>query len=150
MTHRGMIEKRVIDSEGTELGVVSKVEDDYIEISEGLFDELLLNKSYIGKEEEEEIILKNKIHTLLVGLEVKGSNEVRIGKVKETVLALDVLDSLILETKDNNLLFVTLEEIFKIDESITLDIDLDEVKYRQGTHTLRDHVRHYLEKKRTH
>ena len=44
MTHRGMIEKRVIDSEGTELGVVSKVEDDYIEISEGLFDELLLNK----------------------------------------------------------------------------------------------------------
>lgn len=145
-----MIEKRVIDSEGTELGVVSKVEDDYIEVSEGLFDELLLNKSYIGSEEEEEVILKNKIHTLLVGLEVKGSNEERIGKVKETVLALDVLDSLILETNDNNLLFVTLEEIFKIDETITLDIDLDEVKYRQETHTLRDHVRHYLEKKRTH
>ena len=150
MTHRGMIEKRVIDSEGTELGVVSKVEDEYIEVSEGLFDELLLNKSYIGSEEEEEIILKNEIHTLLVGLEVQGSNEERIGKVKETVLAKDVLDSLILETNDNNLLFVTLEEIFKIDETITLDINLDEVKYRQETHTLRDHVKHYLEKKRTH
>ncbi|UCE37601.1 MAG: hypothetical protein JSW00_19470 [Thermoplasmata archaeon] len=143
-----MIEKRVIDSEGTELGVVSKVEDEYIEISEGLFDELLLKKSFIGKEEEEEVILKAKIHTLLEGLDVKGSNEESIGKVKETVLAGDVLDSLILETKDNTFLFVTLEEIFKIDETITLDIDLDEVKYRQKTHTLRDHIRHYLQKKR--
>jgi hypothetical protein len=145
-----MIEKRVVDSEGTELGVVSKVEDDYIEVSEGLFDELLLKKSFIGKEEEEEVILKDKIHALLVDLEVKGSDEERIGKVKETVLAKDVLDSLILETNDENLLFVTLEEIYKIDETITLDIDLDEVKYRQETHTLRDHIKHYLEKKRSH
>ena len=60
------------------------------------------------------------------------------------------IDLGILETNDENLLFVTLEEIYKIDEIITLDIDLDEVKYRQETHTLRDHIKHYLEKKRSH
>ncbi len=144
------MEKRVIDSEETELGVVSKVEDEYIEVSEGLFDQLLLNKSYIGSEKEEVVVLKGRINDLLADKEVKGSDEEMIGKVKETVLANDVLDSLILETNDSNLLFVTLEEIFKIDDAITLDIDLEEVKYRQKTHTLRDHIRHYMEKRKTH
>lgn len=149
MTHRGMIEKQVIDSEGVELGVVSKVEDDYIEVSEGLFDELLLKKSYVGKEEEEEVILRDSVQKLLAGLEVKDSKGEGIGVVKETISAGDVLDTLILETEDKNLLFITLEEIYKIDEAITLDIDLEEVNFRQKTHTLRDHIRHYLERVRT-
>ncbi len=144
-----MIEKRVIDSEGTELGVVSKVEDDYIEVSEGLFDELLLNKSFIGKEEEEEVILKDNLHNLLVGLEVMDSKDENIGKILEEILAGDVLDTLIIDTQDSDLLFITLEEIYKIDEQMKLDIDLEEIKYRQKTHTPRDHIRHYLEKKRT-
>ncbi len=146
MTNHGMIEKRVIDSEGIELGVVSKVEEDCIEVSEGLFDELLLNKSYIGEEKDEEVVLKDKVQALLAGLDVIDSKGKKIGTVKETVSAGDVLDSLILETEDKNLLFITLEEIYKIDETIKLDIDLEEVKYRQKTHTLRDHIKHYLEK----
>ncbi|UCE73330.1 MAG: hypothetical protein JSV56_09885 [Methanomassiliicoccales archaeon] len=145
-----MLEKRVIDNEGIELGVVSKVEDNLIEVSEGLFDELLLNKSYIKKEEEEEVILKDSVQNLLEGLKVKGSDEKEIGTIKETVSAGDVLDTLIIETEEKNLLFITLEEIYKIDDTITLDIDLDEVTYRQKTHTLMDHIRHYMEKKRSH
>jgi hypothetical protein len=145
-----MIEKRVIDSEGTELGVVSKVEDDYIEVSEGLFDELLLKKSFIGKEEEEEVILKDNLHNLLVGLEVVDSKDENIGNILEEILAGDVLDTLIIDTKDSDLLFITLEEIYKIDEQIKLDIDYEEIKYRQKTHTPQDHIKHYLEKRRKH
>lgn len=128
MVHRGMIGKRVIDTEGIELGVVSKVEEDFVEVSEGLFDELLLNKTYIGKEEEEEVILKDKIHNLLEGMQVDGSDGERIGIVKETIYAGDILDTLIIETDDKNLFFITLEEIFKIDKKMTLDIDLETVK----------------------
>lgn len=128
MVHRGMIGKRVIDTEGIELGVVSKVEEDNIEVSEGLFDELLINKIYIGKEEEEEVILKGKIHNLLEGMEVEGSDGERIGTVKETIYAGDILDTLIIETDDKNLFFITLEEIFKIDKKMALDIDLETVK----------------------
>ena len=128
MVNHGMIGKRVIDTEQIELGVVSKVEDDYIKVSEGLFDELLLNKSYIGKEEEKEVILRNKIHNLLSDMEVVGSDGERIGIVKETVAAGDVLDTLIIETEGNKLLFITLEEIYKIDEKMTLDIDLKFLK----------------------
>jgi sporulation protein YlmC with PRC-barrel domain len=145
-----MIEKRVIDSEGTELGVVSKVEDDYIEVSEGLFDELLLKKSFIGKEKEEEVILKDNLHNLLVGLEVVDSKDKNIGKILEEILAGDVLDSLIIDTQDSDLLFITLEEIYKIDEQMKLDIDLEEIKYRQKTHAPQDHIKHYLERKRSH
>ncbi len=146
MTHHDMIQKRVIDSEGVELGVVSKVELDCIEVSEGLFDELLLTKSCLDKVEENEVILKDTVQNLLVGLSVVDSKGETIGKVVETVSAGDVLDTLIIETEEKNMLFITLEEIYKIDEVITLDIDLEEVKYRQKTHTLRDHIRHYLEK----
>lgn len=128
MIDHGMIGKRVIDTEQIELGVVSKVEEDYIEVSEGLFDELLLNKSYIGKEEEKEVILRDKIHTLLSDMEVVGSDGERIGSVKETVAAGDVLDTLIIETVGNKLVFITLEEIYKIDEKMTLDIDLKFLK----------------------
>jgi len=128
MVDHGMIGKRVIDTEQIELGVVSKVEDDYIEVSEGLFDELLLDKSYIGKEEEKEVILRDKIHILLSDMEVVGSDGERIGIVKETVAAGDVLDTLIIETEGNKLLFITLEEIYKIDEKMTLDIDLKFLK----------------------
>jgi len=123
-----MIGKRVIDTEGIELGVVSKVEENTVEVSEGLFDELLLNKTYIGKEEEEEVILKDKIHNLLEGMQVDGSDGERIGIVKETIYAGDILDTLIIETDDKNLFFITLEEIFKIDKKMTLDIDLETVK----------------------
>ncbi len=128
MVHRGMIGKRVVDTEGIELGVVSKVEEDCVEVSEGLFDELLLNKMYIGKEEEEQVILKDKIHNLVEGMEVDGSDGERIGIVKETIYAGDILDTLIIETDDRNLFFITLEEIFKIDKKMTLDIDLETVK----------------------
>ena len=145
--HRGILEKRVIDSEGIELGVVAKEKDEYIEVSEGLFDELLLNKSFIGKEEEEEVILKDTIHNLLVGLDVMDSNSEKIGKIYEEVAAGDVLDTLLIENEDKELLFITLEEIYKIDEKITLDISFEEVKYRQDTHTPQDHIKHLLKRK---
>lgn len=128
MVHRGMIGKRVVDPERIELGVVSKMEENHIEVSEGLFNELLLSKAYIGKEEEEEVILKDKIHDLLAGMEVLGADDEKIGFVKETVYAGDVLDTLIIETEDKNLFFITLEEIFKIDEKMTLDIDKETLK----------------------
>jgi hypothetical protein len=146
MAERDMIEKRVVDTDGVELGVVSKLEGDYIEVSEGLFDELLLRNDYIGKEIENEVVLKDNVHNLLVGLEVLDSKDEKIGKIHEEVTAGDVLDTLLIETKGDVLLFITLEEIYRIDDKIKLDIDVEEVKYRQETHTLRDHVRHYLKK----
>lgn len=147
--HRGILEKRVIDSEGIEIGVVAKDEGDYIEVSEGLFDELLLKRSFIGKEEEDEIILKDNLHNLLVGLDVIDSKEKKIGKILEELSAGDILDTLIIETEDSELLFITLEEIYKIDDKIVLDIDLEEVQYRQKTHTPQDHVKHYLKRMRS-
>lgn len=148
--YRGILEKRVIDSEGIELGVVAKDLDEYVEVSEGLFDELLLKKSFIGKEEEEEVILKDNIHNLLVGLDVVDSKDEIIGKILEEIMAGDVLDTLIIQTQDSDVLFITLEEIYKIDEQMKLDIDLEEIKYRQKTHTPRDHIKHYLERMRSH
>lgn len=148
MTHHDMIRKRVIDSEGVELGVVSKVSDDCIEVSEGLFDELLLSKDYIGREEQE-IILRDSVFNLFSGMKVADSKGEHIGTVKETVSAGDVLDTLILENENKSLVFITLEEIYKIDKDIKLDIDSEEVNFRQKTHTLRDHIRHYLEKIRS-
>jgi hypothetical protein len=144
-----MTEKRVTDSEGIELGVVSKDEGNYIEVSEGLFDQLLLDKSYIGKIGEE-IILRDNIQNLLSGLEVKDHEGQKIGNVKETISAGDVLDTLIIETDTDNLYFITLEEIYKIDSQIELDIDIQEIEYRQKTHTLRDHIKHYILRRREH
>ena len=90
--------------------------------------------------------------TLVQGGIVEQTDRVmkNIGKILEEILAKDVLDSLIIETQDSDLLFITLEEIYKIDEQMKLDIDLEEIKYRQKTHTPQDHIKHYLEKRRTH
>jgi sporulation protein YlmC with PRC-barrel domain len=126
-----MIGKRVIDSEGVELGVVSKIEDDFVEVSEGLFDELLLRKDYIGREEEEEVILRDTVFNLLSGLKVEDCQGAELGVVKETVSAGDVLDTLIIETEDDKLFFIVLEEIYKIADIITLDIDAKEVRARE-------------------
>jgi len=142
--HRGILEKRVIDSDGIELGVVAKDEGEFIEVSEGLFDELLLKRTFIGKEEEDEVILKDSLHNLLVGLDVIDSKEVNIGKILEEVAAGDILDMLLIETPEKEVLFITLEEIFKIDDAVTLDIELKEVKYRQKTHTPGNHIKHFL------
>jgi hypothetical protein len=142
--HRGILEKRVIDSEGIELGVVAKDEGEFIEVSEGLFDELLLNKSFIGKEEEDEVILRDNLHNILVGLDVIDSKDEKIGKILEEVAAGDILDMLLIETSEEEVLFITLEEIYKIDDEVTLDIDLQEIKFRQKTHTPGEHIRHFL------
>lgn len=131
MGHNEMIGKRVVDSEGIELGFVSKAEEKFIEVSEGLFDELLLEKDYIGSEQKEEIILRDTVFNLLSGLKVEDSKGEEIGVVKETVSAGDVLDTLIIETKDDKLVFIVLEEIYKIANTISLDIDAKEVKSRE-------------------
>ena len=128
MTHGGMTNKRVIDTEGVELGVVSKVEDDCIEVSEGLFDQLLLSRKYIDVEEETEILLKDTLYNILEGMNVVGSDDGDIGIVKETVTAGDVLDTLIIETVDKKLFFITLEEIYKIDENLKLDLDMKQIE----------------------
>ena len=128
MTHGGMINKRVIDTEGVELGVVSEVEDDCIEVSEGLFDELLLSRRYIAEEKETEVVLKDTLYNILEGMKVVGSDDADIGTVKETVTAGDVLDTIIIENEDKKLFFITLEEIYKIDEKLTLDIDMKEIE----------------------
>lgn len=128
MTHGGMTNKRVIDTEGVELGVVSKVEDDCIEVSEGLFDQLLLNRKYIDEEKETEIVLKDTLYNILEGMKVDGSDGGEIGIVKETVTAGDVLDTIIIETVDKKLFFITLEEIYKIDEKMTLDLDMKKIE----------------------
>lgn len=131
MGHSDMIGKRVVDSEGIELGYVSKTEEKFIEVSEGPFGELLLAKDYIGSEQEEEVILRDTVFNLLSGLKVEDSKGEDIGVVKETVSAGDVLDTLIIETKDNKLVFIVLEEIYKIANTISLDIDAKEVKSRE-------------------
>jgi sporulation protein YlmC with PRC-barrel domain len=128
MTVRGMINKRVVDTEGVELGVVSKVEFNHIEVSEGMFDELLLGKQYIGEEKEDQIILKDTLYNILEGMNVEGSDCTAIGTVKETVTAGDVLDTIIIETEDKKLFFITLEEIYKIDEKMTLDLDMKKIE----------------------
>jgi hypothetical protein len=128
MTHGGMTNKRVIDTEGVELGVVSKVDDDCIEVSEGMFDQLLLNRRYIKEEKETEVVLKDTLYNILEGMSVLGSDKGKIGTVKETVTAGDVLDTIIIETEDKKLFFITLEEIYKIDEKLTLDLDLKQIE----------------------
>jgi len=128
MTHGGMTNKRVIDTEGVELGVVSKVEDDCIEVSEGLFDQLLLSRKYIDVEEETEILLKDTLYNILEGMNVVGSDDGDIGIVKETVTAGDVLDTIIIETENKELFFITLEEIYKIDENLKLDLNMNQIE----------------------
>jgi hypothetical protein len=128
MTHGGMTNKRVIDTEGVELGVVSKVDDDCIEVSEGMFDKLLLNRQYIKEEKETEIVLRDTLYNILEGMSVVGSDKGDIGIVKETVTAGDVLDTIIIETEEKKLFFITLEEIYKIDENLTLDLDLKKIE----------------------
>ena len=125
-----MIGKRVVDSEGVELGFVSKIEEEFVEVSEGPFDELLLSKKYIGTEKEE-VVLRDTVFNLLEGLKVEDSNGEKIGEVKETVSAGDVLETLIIETYDNKLVYIVLEEIYKIADTISLDIDAKEVKSRE-------------------
>ena len=128
MTHGGMTNKRVIDTEGVELGVVSKVEDDCIEVSEGLFDQLLLSRKYIDVEEETEVVLKDTLYNILEGMSVVGSDDGDIGTVKETVTAGDVLDTIIIETENKELFFITLEEIYKIDENLKLDLNMNQIE----------------------
>jgi len=44
------------------------------------------------------------------------------------VTAGDVLDTLIIETVDKKLFFITLEEIYKIDENLKLDLDMKQIE----------------------
>jgi hypothetical protein len=74
------------------------------------------------------VILKETLYNILEGMKVTGSDDADIGTVKETVTAGDVLDTIIIETGDKKLFFITLEEIYKIDEKLKLDIDMKEIE----------------------
>jgi sporulation protein YlmC with PRC-barrel domain len=119
--------KRVVDTDGLELGYVDDVSEDELTVGEGPFSEWLkIQRNYVG-DVGEEVRLLEPLQELLQDVEVIDSAQKSIGWVTDVIATGDVVDGLIVKGPRGNL-FVLLEDICSIGGRLTLDITLAELR----------------------
>lgn len=123
---RDLVGKRVVDTDGLELGFVDEVTGDELKVGEGPFrDWLKIRRNYIG-DIGEEVRLLEPLQELLQDVEVIDSLGKTVGWVTDVIATGDVVDGLIVKSPRGNL-FVLLEDICSIGGTLTLDIPLAEL-----------------------
>jgi len=124
---RSLLGKRVVDTDGLELGFVDEVSKDELTVGEGPFsDWLRIGRNYIG-DIGEEVRLLEPLQELLQDVEVFDSAQKSIGWVTDVIATGDVVDGIIVKGPRGNL-FVLLEDICSIGGTLTLDITLAELR----------------------
>ncbi|MBM4249016.1 MAG: hypothetical protein FJ149_06210 [Euryarchaeota archaeon] len=124
---RTLLGKRVVDTEGLELGFVDEVTKDELKVGEGPFREWLkIKRNYVG-DIGEEIRLLEPLQEMLQDIEVIDSLGRTVGWVTDVIATGDVVDGLIVKSPRGNL-FVLLEDIRSIGGTLTLDIPLAELR----------------------
>jgi sporulation protein YlmC with PRC-barrel domain len=123
---KALIGKRVVDTEGLELGFVDEVSRDELTVGEGPFSEWLrIKRNYIG-DVGEEVRLLEPLQEMLQDIEVFDSDGRSVGWVTDVIATGDVVDGLIVKSPRGNL-FVLLEDICSIGGKLTLDITRSEL-----------------------
>jgi len=124
---RALVGKRVVDTDGLELGFVDEVTKDELKVGEGPFSEWLrIKRNYVG-DIGEEVRLLEPLQELLQDVEVIDSDKKSIGWVTDVIATGDVVDGIIVKSPRGNL-FVLLEDICSIGGTLTLDIPLSELR----------------------
>ena len=128
---KALVGKRVVDTDGLELGYVEGVQGDELKIGEGPFSEwLLLPMNFVGGVGEE-IQLIEPLQELLSDVEVFDSKGQSLGWVSDVMATGDVVDGVIVKSPDDSH-FVILENIRSLGGTIALDISLEQLKGQQG------------------
>jgi sporulation protein YlmC with PRC-barrel domain len=118
-----LLGKRVVDTDGLELGYVDKASEDELTVVEGPFGEWLrIHRNYVG-DVGGEVRLLEPLQELLQDVEVVDSAGKSVGWVTDVIATGDVVDGLIVKGPRGNL-FVLLEDICSIGGRLTLDITL--------------------------
>ncbi len=118
---RALIGRKVVDTEGLELGFVDEVSSDELTVGEGPFSEWLrIKRNYIG-DIGEEVRLLEPLQEMLHDIEVIDSDGKSVGWVTDVIATGDVVDGLIVRSPRGNM-FVLLEDICSIGGTLTLDI----------------------------
>jgi hypothetical protein len=124
---KALLGKRVVDTDGLELGFVDSATEDELTVGEGPFsDWLKIKRNYIG-DVGEEVRLLEPLQELLQDVEVLDSARKSIGWVTDVIATGDVVDGIIVKGPRGNL-FVLLEDICSIGGTLTLDITLAELR----------------------
>jgi hypothetical protein len=124
---KALIGKRVVDTDGLELGFVDSVTEDELTVGEGPFsDWLKIKRNYIG-DVGDEVRLLEPLQELLQDVEVLDSTKKSIGWVTDVIATGDVVDGIIVKGPQGNL-FVLLEDICTIGGTLTLDITMAELR----------------------
>jgi sporulation protein YlmC with PRC-barrel domain len=124
---KALLGKRVVDTDGLELGYVDEVSKDELTVGEGPFsDWLKIRRNYIG-DVGEEVRLLEPLQELLQDVEVLDSEGQSIGWVTDVIATGDVVDGIIVKGPRGSL-FVLLEDICSIGGTLTLDIPLAELR----------------------
>lgn len=128
---KALLGKRVVDTEGLELGYVDGMQGDELKIGEGPFSEwLLVPLSFVG-EVGEEIQLIEPLQELLKDVEVLDSSGRSVGWVSDVMATGDVVDGIIVKSPGDSH-FVLLENIRSLGGTITLDTSLKRIKELEG------------------
>ncbi len=124
---RSLLGKRVVDTDGLELGYVDDISKTELTVGEGPFsDWLKIQRNYIG-DIGEEVRLLEPLQEMLQDVEVFDSAQKSIGWVTDVIATGDVVDGIIVKGPRGNL-FVLLEDICSIGGTLTLDITLAELR----------------------
>jgi sporulation protein YlmC with PRC-barrel domain len=131
LDENALIGKRVVDTDGLELGYVDGVRGDELRIGEGPFSEwLLLPMSFVGGVGED-VQLIEPLQELLKDVEVFDSRGRSLGWVSDVMATGDVVDGIIVKSPGDSH-FVILENIRSFGGTITLDITLEQLKGQEG------------------
>ncbi|OGS65972.1 MAG: hypothetical protein A3K59_11115 [Euryarchaeota archaeon RBG_19FT_COMBO_69_17] len=126
MAHRGpsIVGRSVVDSEGTEIGYVSREEPDFLVIGEGATGRLRLGRRFVQRIEDR-VVLRGTALEMFTGLNVLDAQGEFVGIVRDTVEADDVLDSFIVEDEKGEMVNVMLEDVRSIGDWLELSVAQD-------------------------
>jgi len=127
----GLIGRQVMDSDGVELGYVSREDDKFLTIAEGPVGQLRLGRRFVATAVDK-IVLRGPAREIFNNLNVVDNAGEFVGIVRDTMEVEDVLDSLLVEDEGGDMLAVVLEDIRQIDEWVDLEISGDDVYSKQS------------------
>ncbi len=139
------IGKPVLDIDNVLLGTVGAVEGNYYRVTEGPLATFFLLRTH-AKVEEHKVFLVKGVTDLFEGLQVYDNKGTLLGVVEEVLAPDKDLDCFIIRTLGDEFVFVTPEDIHRIDSKITLETDSGEVAFENRSHGFGEKFAHVLKR----